>query len=334
MTITYEMKMMRKKKDISNNTRNLNNDGRKVIYINCTNLHNQLRVDGIYYYNFEVYIYLVWTMALMIVFINGLCLIAMVKRKVLSKPSDILLKCMVICDLLMGMFPIPSWSISLILTYHFYPNCALYKFTVFSGYFIAWLNYLIITFITIDRYMSICKPYCYVKWSGNQYMHKVVLVFVFMSSLIAVSSMFLFGNFTLIATVLCFVILVILIGNTMLYVKISQSIKSIDNYYKNLVGKQFATSKVTSFEKKGQFKNLMMLLTLAFSYCPYFLSQVVHFFGALEDDLGYALGIWGYAFIFIRSLANPLLYCISHAKFRKRCFDLLLMIFNNSKKQF
>ena len=314
--------------------RNLNNNERKIIYFNCTNLHNQLRVDGIYYYNFAVYIYLVWIMALMIVFINGLCLIAMVKKKVLSKPSDILLKCMVICDFLMGIFPIPLWPISLLLTYHFYSNCALYRFTVFSGYFIAWLNYLIITFITLDRYMSICKPYCYVKWSGNQYLYKVVLVFVFMSSLIAVSSMFLFGNFTLIATVLCFVILLILIGNIVLYVKISQNIKSIDNYYKNLVGKQFASSKVTSFEKKGQFKNLMMLLTLAFSYCPYFLSQVVHFFGALEDDLGYALGIWGYAFIYIRSIANPFLYCISHAKFRKRCFELLLLIFNNSESQF
>ena len=78
---------------------------------------------------------------------------------------------------------------------------------------------------------------------------------------------------------------------------------------------------------------MMMLLTLAFSYCPYFLSQVVHFFGALEDDLGYALGIWGYAFIFMRSLVNPILYCISFVKFRNRCIQLLKTVFN-SKSQF
>ena len=313
---------------------NLNNGERKIIYINCTNLQNQLRVDGIYYYNFKVYIYLMWIMAFMVVFINGLCIIALVRRKVLSKPSDILLKCMVISDLLIGVFPMPLWTLSLLLTYHFYPNCALYRFTVFSGYFFAWLNYLIITFITLDRYMSICKPYCYVKWSGNQYIYKVIIVFVIMSSLIAASSKFLFENFSLITTVQCFVILIILVGNIMLYIKISQSIKNIDSYYKNLVGKKFATSKVTSFEKKGQFKNLMMLLTLAFSYCPYLLSQVLYFFGALEDDLGHALIIWGYVFVFIRSLVNPILYCISHAKFRKRCFELLRMIFSNSKSQF
>ena len=313
---------------------NLNNSERKIIYINCANIQIQLRVDGIYHYNFEVYIYLTWIMAFMVVFINGLCLTALVKGKVLSKPSDILLKCMIIFDLLMGAFPMPLWPISLLLTYHFYPYCASFRFTLFSGCFFGWLNYLIITFITLDRYMSICKPYCYVKWSGNQFIYKVITVFVIMSSLITASSKFLFGNFPLIITVQCFVGLIILLGNIMLCIKISQSIKNIDNYYKNLVGKKFSTSKVTSFEKKGQFKNLMMLLTLAFSYCPYFLSQVLHFFGALEDDLGDALLIWGYVFAFIRSLVNPILYCISHANFRKRCFKLLLMIFSNSKSRF
>ena len=77
---------------------NLSNDKRKIIYFNCTDLQNQLRVDGIYYYNFQVYLHLLWIMILMIVFINGLCLIAMTKTNVLSNPSNIVLKCMVLCD--------------------------------------------------------------------------------------------------------------------------------------------------------------------------------------------------------------------------------------------
>ena len=312
----------------------ISNDGKETIYINCTDLHNQLRVDGIYYYNFEVYICLLWIMAFVIVFINGVCIITMVKTSVMRKPSDILLKCMVTCDLLMGIFTVPLWLTSLLLAYYLYPNCGLYTVTVFSGYFIAWVDYLIITLITLDRYLSICKPYCYVKWSGTKHIYRIVLVFISIGSLIAVSSMFVFGNFTLQATVLGFVILVILVVNVILYAKISQTIKYMDKYYRKIVGKQFATRKVTSYEKKGQVINMMMLLTLAFSYCPYFLSQVVHFFGALEDDLGYALGIWGYAFIFIRSLVNPILYCISFAKFRNRCVQLLLTVFNNCKSQF
>ena len=310
-----------------------NNDGKEFIYINCTNLHNQLRVDGIYYYNFEVYIYLLWIMVFVTVFINGVCIITMVKTNIMRKPSDIPLKCMVTCDLLMGTFTVPLWLISLLLAYYFYPNCGLYTFTVFSGYFIGWVDYLIITLITLDRYVSICKPYCYVKWSGNKHIYRIVLFFISTGSLIAVSSMFVFGNFTLQATVLCFVILVILVVNIILYAKISQAINCMDKYYRKIVGKQFATRKVTSYEKKGQLINMMMLLTLAFSYCPYFLSQVVHFFGALEDDLGYALGIWGYAFIFMRSLVNPILYCISFVKFRNRCIQLLKTVFN-SKSQF
>ena len=310
-----------------------NNDGKEFIYINCTNLHNQLRVDGIYYYNFEVYIYLLWIMAFVIVFINGVCIITMVKTNIMRKPSDILLKCMVTCDLLMGTFTVPLWLISLLLAYYFYPNCGLYTFTVFSGYFIGWVDYLIITLITLDRYVSICKPYCYVKWSGNKHIYRTVLFFISTGSLIAVSSMFVFGNFTLQATALCFVILVILVVNIILYAKIGQAINFMDKYYHKIVGKQFATRKVTSYEKKGQLINMMMLLTLVFSYCPYFLSQVVHFFGALEDDLGYALGIWGYAFIFMRSFVNPILYCISFVKFRNRCIQLLKTVFN-SKSQF
>ena len=255
-------------------------------------------------------------------------------KNVLSNPSDVLLKCMVISDLLMATLPVPFWLISWLLAYHFYPYCPLYRFTIVSGYFVAWVNYLLISLITLDRYMSICQPYRYVKWSGNQHIYKIVLVLVLISSLIAVSSMFLFGSFTFQVIVLCFVILVILIVNIILYAKISQNIKCIDNYYNKLVGKQFATNKVTSLEKKGQFINWMMLLTLAFSYCPYFLSQVLHFFGALDDGLDYALGKWGYALIFSRSLVNPILYCFSYTTFRKRCIQLLLRIFNDSKNQF
>ena len=203
-------------------------------------------------------------MAFMIVFINGLCLIVMTKTKALSNPSDILLKCMVISDLLMGALPVPFWLVSWLLAYHFYPNCPLYRITILSGYFVAWVNYLLVSLITLDRYMSMCQPYCYAKWSGNQHIFKIVLVLVFICSFIAVSSMFLFGNFTFQVIVLCFVILVILIVNITLYAKISQNIKCIDNYYSKLVGKQFATNKVTSLEKKGQFITWMMLLTLTF----------------------------------------------------------------------
>ena len=310
---------------------NLSNDERKIIYFNCTDLHNQLRVDGVYYYNFQVYSHLLWIMAFMIVFINGLCLITMTKTKVLSNPSNIVLKCMVTCDLLIGTLPVPLWLISLQLAYHLDTNCTLYRFTVFSGYIFAWVTYLIITVITLDRYMSIYKPYHYVKWSGKQHIYKIALVVVFMSSLITVGTMFLHGSFTLKAFVLSFVILLILIVNIILYVKIGQTIKCIDHYYTNLVGKQFATSQVTRPEKKGQFINLMMLLTLAISYCLYFLSQVPHFLGALEDDLGYALGIWGYVFVFARAFVNPILYCISHVKFRKRFVQLLLMMLKMSE---
>ena len=314
--------------------RNSSENEREIIFINCTNLPNQLRVDGTYYYNFQAYIYLLWILAFVIAFINGLCLIALGKTTVLSKKSDLLLKCMVICDLLMGTLSVPFWLISWLLAYHFYPNCVLYGFTIFSGKLLCWLNYLTIFLITLERYISVCTPYFYVKWSINHHIYRTALLLTFLGSMIAASSNFLFGSFTLQVAVLCFLILVILIVNIILHVQISQTIVRLDDYHSTLVGKQFATKKVTSLEKKGQFINLMMLLTLIFSYCPYFLLQVLHFFGALEDDLGYALGIWGYAFVIIRSLVNPIVYCISHIKFRKICLQMLLTIFKISEIQF
>ena len=309
--------------------RNSSENEREIIFINCTNLPNQLRVNGTYYYNFQAYIYLLWILAFVIAFINGLCLIALGKTTVLSKKSDLLLKCMVICDLLMGTLSVPFWLISWLLAYHFYPNCVLYGFTIFSGKLLCWLNYLRIFLIPLERYISVRKPYFYVKWSINHHIYRTALLLIFLGSMIAASSNFLFGSFTLQVAVLCFLILVILIVNIILYVQISQTIVRLDDYHSTLVGKQFATKKVTSLEKKGQYINLMMLLTLVFSYCPYF-----HFFGALEDDLGYALGIWGYAFVIIRSLVNPIVYCISHIKFRKICLQLLLTIFKISEIQF
>ena len=217
--------------------RNSSENEREIIFINCTNLPNQLRVDGTYYYNFQAYIYLLWILAFVIAFINGLCLIALGKTTVLSKKSDLLLKCMVICDLLMGTLSVPFWLISWLLAYHFYPNCILYGFTIFSGKLLCWLNYLTIFLIPLERYISVRKPYFYVKWSINHHIYRTALLLIFLGSMIAASSNFLFGSFTLQVAVLCFLILVILIVNIILYVQISQTIVRLDDYHSTLVGK-------------------------------------------------------------------------------------------------
>ena len=296
---------------------------KQIIYINCSSLQNQLRVDGIYYYNFEVYIYLVWIIDFLVVSVNVLCLITMTNTIKVWRPSDILLKCMVLSDLLMGVFSIPFWLISLLLAYHFQANCTIYRFTVFCCYFVGWLSFLVIFLITLDRYISICKPYFYLKWSSNHRAFKIALLSIFVLSLIGVGSLFLFKTFSLQVIVLCFVIFAILVIDVILYAKIGGKIKSIDSYCGNLVGKQFALNNVTSFEKKGQVINLAMVLALVLSYSPYFFSQVLHFFGVLEDDFGYAVGIWGYALVLVKSFVNPILYCISLKEFRSKLVQQL-----------
>ena len=301
----------------------LKNDRVTMIYINCSHLQYPLRVDGVYYYNFEAYIYLAWVVAFMIVFINMLCLITMIKASALWKPSDVLLKCMVFCDLLMGIFSVPFWLVSLLLVYYSYPNCLLYRFTVFSGYFVGSLSFLTITLITLDRYVSIWKPYFYVKLTAKKNVYKIEITLMSLFALLGVSSPFVFDNYSLQAAVLCLVFLIVFIADLLLYVKINQKIKAIDNYYKYLVGKTFATTNVTNYEKKGQVINLAMVLALVFSYCPYFVLQLLHILAVLEDDLAYALGIWGYILISIKSLVNPILYCISGKEFRKKLLNLM-----------
>ena len=195
-----------------------------MIYINCSRLQYPLGVDGVYFYNFEVYIYLAWVLAFMIVFINMLCLVTMIKARALGKPSDILLKCMVFCDLLMGIFSVPFWIISLLLAYYSYPNCLLYRFTVFSGYFVGSLSFLTITLITLDRYVSIWKPYFYVKLTAKENVYKNEINFISFFALLGVGSLFLSENYSLQAAVLCLVFLIIFIADLLLYVKINQKI--------------------------------------------------------------------------------------------------------------
>ena len=261
---------------------------RKIVYINCSHLHYQLRVDGSYYHNFEVYNGLAWVIAFMIASINILCLVIITKQNSFRKPSDILLNCMVFCDLLNGIFSVPSWLISLLLAYHNYPNCTLYRFTVFCGYFVGRLSFLTIFLITLDRYVSISKPYVHVKWSVSKHIYNSILVFVFTVNLIGVSSLFLVESFNLQATVASSFILIILIVNVILYVKIGLKIKAIENCYRNLVGQIFATSNVTN-HKKSQVIMSVMVIKILLSYAPYFLLQLLHFFRLLDNDLSYGV---------------------------------------------
>ena len=190
---------------------------------------------------------------------------------------------------------------------------------MFCSHFVGWLSFLTIFLITQDRYVSIWKPYVYVKWSVSKHVYISILVFVFTASLLSVSSLFLVENFTLQATVASFFVLIILIVNVILYAKI----KVIENCYRNLVGEVFATSNVTNHEKKSQVIISAIVITILLSYAPYLFLQVLHCFRLPGNDLNCALGLLGYIFISVKSESNTLLYIITY--FRKELFKLLTL---------
>ena len=149
--------------------------------------------------------------------LNGMFMIALVKKRELHNPSNAVLGCLCSCDLLMGIL---TFLLSIVfLELHFGVSLdqetVIHRMFQTRSVFIA-LSAIFMTLVNVDRYTAICHPFKYLQHATPK-LYAIIstsaslLVVVISSSAIVLDILYNAYSFMLICTIIFIVITLILI---------------------------------------------------------------------------------------------------------------------------
>ena len=138
----------------------MNNVTNTVYLINCRNITHSVPIYG--YVN-VVYSAVAVNLALIfpILILNFLVTWIIYRTSTLHNPSNVLLAFQAIFDILVSVFGIPEWTTILLLATMEKHNCILFLTTIFTSHVSAFLSFVFVSCITLDRYIAIFKPFFY-----------------------------------------------------------------------------------------------------------------------------------------------------------------------------
>ena len=155
--------------------------------------------------------------SIIVVLLNGMFMIALVKKRELHNPSNAVLGCLCSCDLLMG---ITSLLVSILfLQLNFGASvdqqALFHRMLQTRSVFIA-LSAIFMTFVNVDRYAAICHPFKYLQYATPKSYAVMstsacLLVVVILSSTIFFDRLYNAYCFMLVCTTVFVVITLILI---------------------------------------------------------------------------------------------------------------------------
>ncbi|XP_065664072.1 5-hydroxytryptamine receptor 1B isoform X2 [Hydra vulgaris] len=122
------------------------------------------------------------------VFLNSIAFAVIFKTRKLHTPSNILLASTALCDFFSSTISMPLWIITWLLGLHQKHSCTVYLLAVYTSHVFSYLSFLLVSFISFDRYLAIFKPFFYSnKISSNVYCY-VRLVLVISSIVFALNA--------------------------------------------------------------------------------------------------------------------------------------------------
>lgn len=122
--------------------------------------------------------------AIAILLLNGVFLIALVKKKSLHVPSNVLLGFLSTMDFLSGLFTLPL-IIMLLLSSFLHSDLQNVAFTFFNIFFsIYGLSAQFLAIISLDRFVAICHPFAYVKYATCKLHLSIAFSVLFVNSVV------------------------------------------------------------------------------------------------------------------------------------------------------
>ena len=286
-------------------------------------------------------------------FLNIIPFFVIMKTKKLHTPPNILLACTALCDFLSAIVSMPLWTFIWLFAIHEQHYCSIFILAVFAAHTLSYLSFLLVSFISIDRYLAIFKPFFYeekIACNPHFYVRFVIALTLSVAAINGVS--LLTSNKKLIEIIILLSVPPFILQSIYIHIKVLRKVKnvrkniaagSIDKIvypntklYMDAISPE--TSEFYSCTKSDEEAKLdrrktrklakqvniyyltsLLLVSLVICYLPYILiTLMLRIMPWLRmEEWTIVVYMWSYVVTCIKSLANPLMYCFRSRILRK-----------------
>lgn len=243
-------------------------------------------------------------------------IINVIRRKPsLQTASNLLLSGLATSDFFIGLIIEPSKAISTIHVLNCASVCSLYAVVFIMGYYLATVSFLILTMVSIDRYIALTHPFNYQRLTSSNAVIRHVMLFVWIVPLIFIIVSIILRQMraiSLVFTILAPLSIAISITAQVISVRAVQNVRkrdsalSISNSTMEIVSKR-RKSKVC--EKATKVAGLVLIATIG-CYAPHAVLTTIR---TLQKDKFAFQGIydWTKTLVLFNSTMNPIIYCLN-----------------------
>ena len=263
---------------------------------------------------------------------NVILLLIIAKTRSLHTPSNILLAALCFSDLLVGVVSQPAF-IALLFKIQWFqiPSITLAKVVELSSTVLNGSSFIIVFYITIDRYVAVCRPFFYQRNASIKcYSIVVTITMLYQFSVPIASPSFYFFSYA-VFTILAFA--AIFFCYIRIYLVIAQKERSVLRL--GSFGDEEREILHRNREERSKTYTIMVLLIVfTITYLPILLVVVVIFGPDQISDLCqlspdmYLMLTWSTFIYALSGAINPIVYCI-RMKAIKEATKSLLMIRRN-----
>lgn len=257
---------------------------------------------------------------------NSFVVLIILRREALQNPSNVLLSCLAISDLVVGLVSQPSFVIFKVaeMNGHFNTYCAARMVQSCSGWLTASVSLLTLSAISVDRYLALRLHLRYATIvTVPRVINSVAVFWLICTASVALRFVMTSGKWnSAILSALLFVVVVTFTCYFNIFKTVRRHKRQIQNSFKLAVRLHGQSGVEFVRHKKATLTMLYVLCVFCLCYVP-FLGAI-----AAEIILGYTLSVKiAYDFtatiVFLSSSLNPVLYCWRIRDIRRAAVDLI-----------
>ena len=258
-------------------------------------------------------------------FLNGLSLIAMVKKSSLHTPSNAVLGGLCCNDFLLGLLTLPWLLLSILKKFGINFETA-YNVLFYISLLCIANSCLFVVLANIDRYVAICHPFAYVHYATVKLSAAISCFASFLCTLVVMAAKLLDWMYSSYSANVIFTIAVCAIAFILIYCN-WKIIRVVLKHRRQIASTRLnSDGHLSGFQRETKSYRITVLLVMLFVVCklpPALFYMAINISKVKNTLFIIILPMLAEVLLVLNSLLNPIVYCFSGRVFRNAIKELL-----------
>ena len=257
-------------------------------------------------------------LSLVAIMLNGIVSYVMVAHTKYQTPTYFLLLNNAILD---AIFPVTlmSWNFILMEVMNHDTSCTFINTSLYIGYVFGSASVILANMMALDRFLAIFRPFFYhekIVINYKTYGPYIIACWIF--SVLFTAASLLTPNFSMFYAYATLLLSAAITFGTYVSIRTHMLVREItDKTYPSIKHREREERRRKHEEYMNKLTTAMIIVLLT-TYLPFTVYSLIRLTASkLLTPTAYAGVIWVYTFIYSKSIANPLLFCISMSTLRR-----------------